>query len=545
MPNNLKALLVILVLAMAMFQFAKPLGMAVGNKRDFDRRRYIWMALTAVAFVAPSFWLFALLAGPLLYWAARRDNNPFALYLFMLHVIPPLEVNIPIVGIGKLFAMDMYRLLDLCVLLPLALKLWRDRSRERSHIRWMDFFVLGYGLLQVLLFVRPDTADAAAMHDSFTNILRRAFLYGLDVGLVYYVASRFCRTRERIAEAMAAFAIATLALAPIAVFETVRHWLLYKEMGTSWGALVNSGYLLRDGSVRAMASAGDSLALGYLLAIAFGFWLYLGRHTGRFVRVGGTAALLLGLIAAYSRGPWLGAVVIYFVYMMLGPRAITRTVKASLIAGVVFIALLMSPLGPRIVKVIPFLGGQVDNFNILYREVLAQRSLEMIQLHPWLGDQDAYSKLQDLRQGVGVIDFVNTYADVAVFYGLIGLTLFIGLPLAGLSKDFRLVRKTRRSDLDVSLQGASIVACVVGTLVMIYTSSFIMGYAILFYVLAGLAGGYASGGLLAQRTRSRAAQTERQAPPYAQPYPVRAMARSLGGALGGPGRAANRALPYR
>ncbi|HEX4049389.1 MAG TPA: O-antigen ligase family protein [Steroidobacteraceae bacterium] len=543
MPNNLKALLVVLVLAMAMFQFAKPVALAFGTKRDFDRRRYIWMALTAVAFVAPSFWLFALLAVPLLIWAARRDNNPFALYLFMLHVIPPLQVNIPIVGINKLFAMDMYRLLDLFVLLPFALKLWREKGRPGSHVRLMDFFVLGYGLLQLLLFVRPDTPDAATMHDSVTNVLRRAFLYGIDIGLVYYVASRFCRTRERLAEAMAAFAIATLALAPIAVFETARHWLLYKEMGTGWGAMHDSGYLLRGGAVRAMASAGDSLSLGYLLAIAFGFWLYLGRHAGRFVRFGGTTALLLGLIAAYSRGPWLGAVVIYFVYMLLGPRAITRAFKATLIAGVAFIALLMSPLGERITNVIPFLGGQVDNFNILYREVLAQRSLDLIQLHPFLGDQDAYAKLQDLRQGVGVIDFVNTYADVAVFYGLVGLVLFIGLPLSGLSKDYRIVRKLRRTDLDSSLLGASLAAGMLGTLVMIYTSSFIFGYAALFYVLAGLGAGYASAGYGYQRARSSSAQVQSHAPPYAQPHAVPAMVRAVGGGpLRGAGRSTTRAF---
>jgi len=542
MPNNLKALLVVLVLALAMFQFARPLALAVGAKRDFDRRRYVWLGLTAVAFLVPSFWLFVLVAAPLLFWAARRDNNPFALYLFLLHVIPPVEVNVPIVGINKLFAMDMYRLLDLCVLLPLALKLWREKGRQTAPIRWMDFFVLGYGLLQILLFVRPDTADAASMHDSLTNVLRRAFLYGIDVGVVYYVASRFCRTRERVVEAMAAFAIATLAMAPIAVFETARHWLLYKEMGTTWGSVLNSGYLLRGGVVRAMASSGDSLSLGYLLAIGFGFWLYLGRRVGAVLRIGGIAALLLGLIAAYSRGPWLGAVVIYFVYMLLGPRAVTRLFKATLIAGVAFVALLMSPLGPRITKVIPFLGGQVDNFNILYREVLAERSLDMIRLHPYLGDQDAYSKLQDLRQGVGVIDFVNTYADVAVFYGLIGLGLFIGLPLVGMFRDFRVVRKTRRSDPDLSQLGASLTACMVGTLVMIYTSSFIFGYAVLFYVLAGLGAGYAWAGYGYQRARSRASSAQPQSGPQAHPQALAAMAR-LGGPLGGAGRTGSR--PFR
>ncbi|HEY7974880.1 MAG TPA: O-antigen ligase family protein [Ktedonobacterales bacterium] len=544
MPNNLKALLVVLVMAVAMFQFARPLALAVGSRRDFDRRCCIWLGLTAVAFLVPSFWLFVLVAAPLLFWAARHDDNPFALYLFMLHVIPPVQVNVPIVGINKLFAMDVYRLLDLCVLLPFALKLWREKGRQAAPIRWMDFFVLGYGLLQILLFVRPDTADAATMHDSVTNMLRRAFLYAIDVGVVYYVASRFCRTRERLVEAMAAFAIATLVMAPVAVFETARHWLLYKEMGTTWGSFLNSGYLLRGGVVRAMASSGDSLALGYLLAIAFGFWLYLGRRVGAVLRMGGIAALLLGLIAAYSRGPWLGAVIIYFVYMLLGPRAVARAFKATLIAGVAAVALLMSPLGPRIEKVVPFLGGQVDNFNILYREVLAERSLDMIRLHPYLGDQDAYAKLQDLRQGVGVIDFVNTYADVAVFYGLIGLGLFVGLPLSGMFKDFRVVRKTRRSEPDLSLLGASLSACMVGTLVMIYTSSFIFGYAVLFYVLAGLGASYASIGYVYQRGRSRASAVQPERAAQARPQALAALAR-MGGSVGGAGRSGARAFRFR
>ena len=324
----------------------------------------------------------------------------------------------------------------------------------------------------------------------------------------------------------------------------------------AWAQLQSGHHVVVDPSllVSLNAHVGDSLSLGYLLAIAFGCWLYLGRRVGPVVRHGGTAALLVGLIAAYSRGPWLGAVVIYFVYILLGPHAITRTFKASFIAGVAFIALLMSPLGPRITKVIPFLGGEVDNFNILYREVLAERSLDMIRLHPFLGDQDAYSKLQDLRQGVGVIDFVNTYADVAVFYGLIGLGLFVGLPLSGIAKDWRVLRKARRADLDLSLQGASLAACAVGTLVMIYTSSFIFGYAVLFYVLAGLGAGYASAGYGVQRVRSRAGaspslpaaqpQPQPQRRAYGPPHPVRAMSR-LDGPLGGAGRSAARAFRSR
>jgi O-antigen ligase len=515
MPNNLKALIVVLVLAGATFWLAKPIGLVFSSRADFTRRVSLWIGLTVVAFLSPSFWLFLLIAAPLLAWAARKDANPVALYLFMLHVIPPLSVNIPVVGIGKLFTLDMYRVLALVILLPAAIMIRRRVAKSSARvIRPMDIFLLLWGALQVLLFVRPDSPDAASMHQSFTNILRSAFLFVLDAAAAYYVISRFCRTPKLIAEAMAAFCLAILVMAPIALFETARHWLLYKEMGQGWGAGFLSGYLLRGGAVRAMVAAGDSLSLGYLFAIAFGFWLYLSRFVQlRALRIGVTVMLLLGLLAAYSRGPWLGALVIFFAYMMLGPRALGRLVKAAMIAAAVLGVLLVSPLGDRITQVIPFMGGQVDNANILYREYLAQRSIQMVEEHPLLGDQDAYSKMQDLRQGVGVIDFVNTYADVAVFYGLVGLGLFLGLILVGLYKTYRSLKAMRRLSPQLAVMGNSVAACIVGTMIMIYTSSFIFGYAQLFYVLAALAAGYVQATVAVER-KVRAEARVRTAPAY-------------------------------
>src|SRR4029077_8972939 len=106
------------------------------------------------------------------------------------------------------------------------------------------------------------------------------------------------------------------------------------------------------------------------------------------------------------------------------------------------------------------------------------------------GDQDAYSKMQDLRQGEGIIDFVNTYADVAVFYGLIGLSVFVSFILVSLSKSYRQARTLRASDPDQSLLGVALVACILGTLLMISSCSMIFGYVKMFYVLGGLAVAY-------------------------------------------------------
>ena len=66
-------------------------------------------------------------------------------------------------------------------------------------------------------------------------------------------------------------------------------------------------YLLRNGVLRAQVSAGHALALGYLLAAAFGFWLYLQPQIeSRLKRTSIKIMLWAGLFAAYSRGPWIG-----------------------------------------------------------------------------------------------------------------------------------------------------------------------------------------------------------------------------------------------
>src|SRR5262249_20233150 len=158
-------------------------------------------------------------------------------------------------------------------------------------------------------------------------------------------------------------------------------------------------------------SAGHALALGYLLAIGFGFWLYLQTHVAsKRSRIAVTGLLWLGLVAAYSRGPWIGAVAIYLVFMSIGRGALKRIFKATAAVTVVLVAVSFSPLGDRIFKVLPFFGGSVNVETVTYRQQLAARSWELIQEHPFFGDQLVYQHMEDLRQGEGIIDLVNIWA---------------------------------------------------------------------------------------------------------------------------------------
>jgi O-antigen ligase len=317
-------------------------------------------------------------------------------------------------------------------------------------------------------------------------------LFVLDIYVLYFAVSRTCRTRQKILDVAATFCLACSVMAGIAMFEYARSWLLYVDIARLWGASPNAAYYLtRGGALRAQASAGHALALGFLLAVATGFWLYLkSRVPSRLHRVGVTLLLWGGLIAAYSRGPWLGAVAIYFTFNAAGPRALSRFVKGLCVAVVVAGVIAASPLGDRVREMVPVLGGTTD-FSITYREQLANRGWQLVMAHPLFGDQFPYPEMEDLRQGEGIIDIVNTYLGMALNYGLVGLSVFVAFILLAIMKTYMRVRELARSDPDLALFGAGLIACIVGTLVMIQSNSFNLGLLRTFYLLAGLATAYA------------------------------------------------------
>jgi hypothetical protein len=506
MAASIKALIVVLVIAAVVFRLGKPIALIFSSEPDFTRRKNVWFVLTLTAFLSPSFWLFALVAAPVLVWGGRKDSNPIAFYLVLLHVIPPIPVDIPVVGIRQLFSLDNYRLLSFCVLIPAAWRLrkLKDTSRIRG-LRATDLSILAFGLLQLIIYVPPDLPNHTILQDSPTNVLRRAFLYFVDVYVLYYVVSRSCSNRRAFVDILGAFCLAGALMASVAIFETFRNWLLYANLGQRWGLREVYGsqygfYFVRAGFLRAQASAGHASALAYLLAIAFGFWLYLRGHVkSGWWRAAVPIVLWSGILASQARGPLLGAVGIYLAFFLLGPRAVPRLFRGLGVLAIVVGGLATTPFGARIINSIPFLGQSTDTASMDYRERLAERSWELIQLHPFFGDPLVITQMEDLRQGEGIIDLVNSYAGTTLFYGAIGLAMFLAPAVLGSFNAYRVAREFKRRDPDYSVLGISLVACLLGTLFSIASNSLIYGFAIIFYVLAGLAAAYAHFGQLQER----------------------------------------------
>lgn len=473
MIQSLKQLLLVLVIAWAIFRLAKPAALLFSAESDFSRRRNTWYVVTIAAFICPSFFVFALVVTPFLVMAGRKDSNPGALYLTLMFAVPPFAWRVPMVGISFLIDLDFQMLLSFCVMAPVAMRLLRSKQEVPvRRFEVLDYSVLAYLILTSIFFVLPEIGRGVIMTPTLTDCLRRAFESCFEIFVPYYVLSRSSSRRE-IQELLVAFCVVCAVMAAIATFEGAKHWLLYAQIRGQWGPHYNP-YLARGESLRAMASTAHPLTLGYILALAFGLWLCLKSNVkSKFLPIAIIVLYWLGLLAAYSRGPWLGAVLIYFLYTALSRRAVSGLFKAAGVSVLVALIVALSPLGDKVLKVIPYFGGTVDVQNITYRQRLLERSWELVQASPLFGDQRALSKMEDLRAD-GIIDLMNGFVNILLDNGFVGLSLYLSFVLIGLHKAWSLSRQSTQVGSELAGIGASLVACILGLMLMMWAGGLII-----------------------------------------------------------------------
>src|ERR1700675_2748949 len=111
MPEHLKALIVILVLATVIFVFAKAPACALASTSgDFERRRNLWFGITLAAFLAHNFWIFIIVAAALLLSALPREPNKLAMFCCLLFAAPSFSAENTGLGVIRyFFAIDYVR----------------------------------------------------------------------------------------------------------------------------------------------------------------------------------------------------------------------------------------------------------------------------------------------------------------------------------------------------------------------------------------------------------------------------------------------------
>lgn len=410
---------------MRFFGFSVPLARRVAGS---------WIALTFVAFFSLSMWMFYALVA-LVCWvgAPKEPEDRVIFFIGILPALPKFDYLIPgFAGIESLFNIDYARFVTMAVLLPIAAGALRSTSmvpRSRTA-RNIDFFVFAYVLWAVVL---------AFDRHGLTQGFRAIFQQLAFVALPYLVVSRYLLDPGRSKEALSTLLYSALIVASIGIVELLTEWWFYRYiperigMGLlDWRVL---GHYERGGLVRVRSTIGGGLGFVMLIAIAILITLRYEIRS-RIFYVCALIALALCLYFTGARGSWLAS---GLVATLLSVRWFIKSPKNFLVAC--GLAVLLLPVGQRVLDSFEDEEGTFD-----YRQQLIDSAIPMILDSPISGyngmtEVEATGRLEHLRQGEGIIDLVNTYIQVAMFEGLVGLALFLGSLLLAL---FAMLRATAR-----------------------------------------------------------------------------------------------------
>lgn len=480
MPEIIRSLIVVLFIAFAVFHFGKKAFIAMGmSEADFVLRRNAWLIITLAAFLTHNFWIFCTITTCVVLYAGKKDSNKISLFAALLFAVPLFGAQISGLGIiNYFFELNYFRLLSLLLLLPAFLALRGLPTSAPFGSLLPDKFILAFILIGLALQAPVDTT---------TNLSRTAFYSFIDVFLPYYVASRALNNTKVIHDFCAAFVMATVLLAVVAVAEYLKGWLLYssleRALGVEWGY---GNYLARAGSIRAMASTGQPIVLGYVCAVALGLYFVIKNNVKNSnIRVAITIALVAGLFASVSRGPWIGGILVAIVFVALGPKPWVALPKMAFAAMAFALLLLATPYRDTIIDLIPFVGS-ANIETIEFRNTLLETSIEVIARNPFFGSFDALatSEMQALRAG-GIIDVVNSYIALALTGGLVTLFFFVGFFVSIVLQLLLMQPKTPLNETDAIIRRA-LIATILGVMLIIYTVSSITFVPIVYWLAGGL-----------------------------------------------------------
>lgn len=485
MPPHLRALIVVVAVALIAFYIAAPLATATSSRAAYTARRNAWFAITLSAFTLTNIWLFVAASALVAYYYQSRESNIPALYFLLLFAFPLLPVEIPGLGIVNfLFDIHHARVLALAALLPAAIYVSTDGGTLKFGKSRPDKLLAAYMALLAVLYLRETTV---------TDTLRQCFYLFIDIFLPYYVISRALKTEAQLREALTAFVVSACVIAAIAAFEFLWHWPLYATLRNAMGLPVTmSSYTGRAGMLRAPATVGV-IPLGYVMTVAIGFYLYLRQAVQPSVRRSLiVATLVVGLAVPLSRGPWLGAAVLILIYAALAPARWQQLGKIALIAAAAMATLAVVPGGGKLIALLPFIGS-VETETISYREQLLTNSVAVISRHPLFGSPNYLStpEMQEMIQGQGIIDIVNTYVGVALESGLAGLLLFAGFFVSVALQILRGLRVARHEAGLLWQAGRALLATLAAVLTIIFTVSSVSIIPVVYWSLAGLGVAYA------------------------------------------------------
>jgi len=490
MTEEIRALIFLFTVIAVPIYFFLRYAAYLSIKREAKAWVTIWVIVTAMTFLIPNFWIYAFLLIIGLHYYTR--NNPtlkISLFFVLLPSIPAATISIPGFGIiNYLFDIGHHHILSIVLLGPLLMTKYKGFNPNKA----VNLFVLCYFLVTVGINFRDLDITVA---------LRLSVVHAIIMIIPFYAISRSIHKPEDLKKIMYAAIFGIFIQSTLGIAETLKGWHLYNSatasLGTDWGI---GGYMSRNNLLRASASLGHPIILGYISAIGLGLFLFFYPTNAPKMRPYFWIAFLCfsgGLITSLSRGPWVGAAVLLFLFIITGRKAVGKFAKVAAASTIVLAILSMSPAGQNFIELIPFVSSDEQNHavsTISYRQRLLEQSWIVIKRNPFFGSSDypETPEMQSMIQSEGIIDLVNSYLQIALSTGLIGLGFFLASFGVVLLKLYKL-RSTLKSNVkfkDLLLQNRVFIATIIGIMVTIFTVSGIGVTQIYYWSILGLACAY-------------------------------------------------------
>jgi hypothetical protein len=379
------------------------------NKSKLAYGHFPFIALsimTALLFISPNLLILNILLFFIPVALARKQADIVIIMVVGTLGLPGLSVHLS-AGSLDLFSWNLHSALALGGMLALCV-VRGEPDQDGSAINASAVLFM---LLMVFVAMRGTSP---------TNWLRQIaailFSFGIPIAVIGVCLKSAVNRRAFVIALSAVGAM----LAAIMTYEALVHWPLYAGAYQHLNVQLQGVTVkFRGGSMRAYGPLDEATNAGFAMVIALAASLACGMHFKQgLIRYAVPAVAMVGILAPQSRSAMIGAgiVLLGYAFYRKGPSAFAKV--AAAVSPFAFIFVVRKYFGDN------NLGDAQDTAD--YRRLLFTRGMEEFWKSPLVGDtmDHVTARMEDLRQGEGIIDFVNSYLYFSLAAGVIGFIIF-------------------------------------------------------------------------------------------------------------------------
>lgn len=443
----------------------------------------IWFSVVAVAFITHNLWItYFLLLTIFNFFIPPSSQSRITYFALLLCSLPIIPIAVRgIFGIKNILVLTYPLVLTILLLLPVLLFGQANRNIIKSNT---DKYIYLFILIISILNFRDNT---------ITNAFRVSVITIFTIYFPYFAISRYIHTSEQLRSVITALFIGLFPLTIIGIFEAIKHWHLYDSllMNLTDIQAQKNRYDSRAGLLRATTVFSSPIIYGYTMVIGIGLLLYLRPLISKLHFKLILLLFIIALLCSFSRGPWVGLVLLFIAYYWTEKGAIKNILTMSLASFFMLSLLSFTTFGQKIINLLPFIGTSRSD-TLDYRELLLENAWIVFQRQPWFGSTNFLEtpEMESMRQGQGIIDIVNSYLQIVLSYGTFGLLLFLAIFFGLLHRCYRMIKRLPKEETELIRMGKSLFATLTAILFIIFTVSSIDYIPIFYWTFAGITAAY-------------------------------------------------------